>query len=125
MPYSNIPHPMTEKTPASLLFCSEIRVELTSIKLKASENSSNVKEIKKAYQTRMRPYHDCKHRTKLDMVKYVIMEFLGRDTYKLIRTIYSKVSGRNAKFLTRACPTIMTQSFYYLPDRVRTCFLFL
>ena len=126
---------MIGKTLASLLFCSEMRTELTSIKLNASESSSNVKERKKSYQTPMKSYHDRKHRprtyhfaigdvgddgwsksdrnnklkSRLDMIKYVIMEFLGRDTYKLVRTLYGKVSGRNAKFLTRACPTIMAQ----------------
>ena len=139
MLYSSILHPMTGKTLASLLFRSDMRTELTSIKLNASESSSNVKERKKSYQTPMKSYHDRKHRAKtyhfaigdvvyldwsksdrnnklksrLNMVKYVIMEFLGRDTYKLVRTLYGKVSGRNAKFLTRSCPAIMAQALIF------------
>jgi transposase InsO family protein len=42
MLYRSIPHPMTGKTPASLLFHREICTELPSIKLNVDVSSSNV-----------------------------------------------------------------------------------
>ena len=127
MSYRSIPHPMTGKMPASLLFHREIRTELPSVKSKVSRSSSEVTERVKLYQKRMKSYHDSKHRAKahsftigdivylaqtrfdgtnklkykFDTVKYVIIDFLGRDTCKVVSTLDGKVYIRNVKFLTR------------------------
>ena len=128
MSYRSIPHPMTGQTPAKLLFCREIRTELPSIDFNASESSSNVEEDVKSYQKRMKSYHDRKHRakahsfvvgdilylarsrsdrnnklkTKFDRVKYVIIEFIGRNTCKVVNTLDGKIYVRNVKHLTSA-----------------------
>ena len=101
---------MTGKTPASLLFHREIRTELPSIKLNISVSSGNVEEDAKSYQKRMKSYNDRKYRakahsfvvgnivylarsksdreaklkSKFKMVKHVIIDFMGRDTCKVV-----------------------------------------
>ena len=128
MSYRSIPYPMTGKTPASLLFHREIRTELPSVKSKVSMSSSDVPERVKLYQKRMKSYHGSKHcakahsfaigdivylagtrfdgtnklKSKFDTVKYVIIDFVGRDTCKVVSTLDGKVYIRNVKFLTRA-----------------------
>ena len=128
MSYRSILHPMTGKTSASLLFHREIRTELPSVKSKVSRSSSGVAERIKLYQKRMKSYHDSKHRakahsfaigdivypawtrsdgtnklkSKFDTVKYLIIDFVGRDTCKVVSTLDGKVYIRNVKFLTRA-----------------------
>ncbi|CAB4028634.1 Transposon Tf2-9 poly, partial [Paramuricea clavata] len=108
MSYRSIPHPMTGKTPASLLFHREIRTELPSVKLNVDVSSSNVEGDARSYQKRMKSYHDRKQRakahsfvvgdmvylarskcdsnsklkSKFDNIKYVIIDFVGRDTCK-------------------------------------------
>jgi hypothetical protein len=119
---------MTGKTPASLLFHREIRTELPSIKLNVDASSSNVEGDARSYQKRMKSYHDRKQRAKAhsfvvgDMVylarskcdsnsklksnfeniKYVIIDFVGRDTCKVVNTLDGKIYIRNVKFLIRA-----------------------
>ena len=128
MSYRSIPHPMTGKTPASLLFHREIRTELPSIKLNVDVSSSNVEGDARSYQKRMKSYHDRKQcakahsfvvgdivylarsksdsnskvKSKFDNIKYVIIDFVGRDTCKVVNTLDGKTYVRNVKFLTCA-----------------------
>ena len=73
---------------------------------------------------------DCnnKHKAKFDAATYVIIDFLGRDTCKVVSTLDGKVYVRNVKFLTRAPIVGQTSIFddildnreeYFKPDDIK------
>ena len=126
MLYRSIPHPTTKKTPASMLFNGEIRTKLPEVDLQTEAASGEVEGRNELYQRQMKRYHDKKYRvkshyfavgdvvyvarknvdaklvSKFDLTRYVIIDFLGRDTCKVVNTVNGGTYIRNIKFLKLA-----------------------
>ena len=126
MSYRSIPHPTTKKTPASMLFNREIRTKLPEVDLQTEAASGEVEGRNELYQRQMKRYHDKKYRvkshyfavgdvvyvarknvdaklvSKFDLTRYVIIDFLGRDTCKVVNTVNGGTYIRNIKFLKLA-----------------------
>ena len=124
MSYRSIPHPVTGKTPANMLFQREIRTELPSVEPSCDFNE--VEQNARSYQKQMKSYHDQKNHVKehqfavgdivylarnsshgkldarFSTIKCVIIKFQGRDTCKIVSTVDGKTYVRNVKYLTHA-----------------------
>ena len=53
------------------------------------------------YLARSKSDSNSKLKSKFDNIKYVIIDFVGRDTCKIVNTLDGKTYVRNVKFLTR------------------------
>ena len=126
MSYRSIPRPTTKKTPASMLFNREIRTKLPEVDLQTEAASGELEGRNELYQRQMKRYHDKKYRVKshyfavgdvvyvarknvdaklvseFDLTRYVIIDFLGRDTCKVVNTVDGRTYIRNIKFLKLA-----------------------
>ncbi len=116
---------MTKRTPASLLFNRELRTALPFV-ITSNSSHDTIKEDVKSYQERVKAYHDQRnnvrpHRfkvgdvvflvqnakknkldSKFSTTRYVVVEFRGRDTCKVVNTTNGQVYIRNVKYLTLA-----------------------
>ena len=126
MSYRSIPHPTTKKTPASMLFNREIRTKLPEVDLQTEAASGEVEWRNELYQRQMKRYHNKKYRvkshyfavgdvvyvarknvdaklvSKFDLTRYVIIDFLGRDTCRVVNTVNGRTYVRNIKFIKLA-----------------------
>lgn len=126
MSYRSSCHPMTGKSPAVMLLQREIRTKLPSFSLEAECALEGVKTQVKAYQKRMKAYHDQRnkvqsHKFKIgDVVycaenvahgklssnfrpeRYVVIKFTARDTCSVVNILNGKIYRRNVKHIRHA-----------------------
>ncbi|UYV60122.1 K02A2.6-like, partial [Cordylochernes scorpioides] len=126
MAYRSTPHPSTGKTPALLLFSREIRNKLNDINDNDSLMDKEVMEHNQAYKERMKKYADSKNKalphdfkkgnivyvantemkSKLtpnyDNQRFIILETISPNSFKLVNTETGSFIIRNAKHLRHA-----------------------
>ncbi|UYV67705.1 hypothetical protein LAZ67_5001654, partial [Cordylochernes scorpioides] len=126
MAYRSTPHPSTGKTPALLLFSREIRNKLNDINDNDALMDKEVMEHNQAYKERMKKYADSKNKalphdfkkgnivyvantemkSKLtpnyDNQRFIILETISPNSFKLVNTETGSFIIRNAKHLRHA-----------------------